>query len=155
MKAIREEIYTPGSDSIILSYYCPVSSLPTSTFQVCNVWSSSVSPVQLSLQADRFRLLMLAHLTSRFLFEITSKGSVVTDVMPVLSQMILDREADLRAALCLGVKMPCFSYHSLIVSDTKKAGDEFQNRDFRSVKWCWRCCCRVHKSAPALFTHTY
>lgn len=52
-----------------------------------------------SLQADRFRLRMLEHLTSRLLFERTLKGSLGTDVMPVLSQMILDREAEARAAL--------------------------------------------------------
>lgn len=52
-----------------------------------------------SLQADRFRLRMLLQKTSGFLFETMLKGSLGTDVIPVLSQMILDKVAVDRAAL--------------------------------------------------------
>lgn len=57
-------------------------------------------PLQVfSAQGDRFRRGILLHLRSRFLLEMRLKGSRGTDVMPVLSQMILDREAEARAAL--------------------------------------------------------
>lgn len=56
-------------------------------------------PHCLSLQADRFSFGILEHLTSRFLDEMRSKGSLGTEVMPVLSQMILDRDARDRADL--------------------------------------------------------
>lgn len=36
--------------------------------------------------------------------------------MPVLSQMILDRDALDRAVLCRALKTPGFSYHSLVIS---------------------------------------
>lgn len=115
--------------------------------------------MHLSLQANRFRRRRLEHLTSRFFLETALKGSLGTAVMPVLSQMILDREEDLRAALWLGLKTPWFSYHSLIVSDTRREGDEHQQRlhlkwiqvcDWSvcgeinwHFKWCWRCYCRT------------
>ena len=93
----------------------------------------------LSLQAARFRRLMLEQRTSRFLFEMTLKASEGTDVIPVLSQMILDRVAEDRAALCLGVKTPGFWYHSLIIS---KKGEQKQNRVNRDYsKWiCFLDC---------------
>lgn len=58
---------------------------------------------------------MLEQGTRRFLFEKMSKALVGTDVIPVLSQMILDRVTADRADLCLDVKTPGFSYHSLFI----------------------------------------
>jgi len=58
---------------------------------------------------------MLEHCTSWLLFEMTLKGSKGTDVIPVLSQMILDKLTEDRAVLCLGVKTPGFSYHNLYI----------------------------------------
>ncbi len=79
------------------------SVLRVSPTQGQKVWSCSVSPdlaVQgLSLQADRFRRRMLEQRTSRFLFEGMVKASVGTDVIPVLSQMILDMVVEDRARL--------------------------------------------------------
>lgn len=73
-------------------------------------------PHRISLQADRFSCWILEHLTSRFLEEMRSKASVGTEVMPVLSQMILDRDALDRAARCRALKTPGFSYHNLVIS---------------------------------------
>lgn len=73
-----------------------------------------------SLQADRFRRLMLEQRTSRFLFEMTLKASEGTDVIPVLSQMILDSVAEDRATLWREVKTPGFWYHSLFISKKEK-----------------------------------
>lgn len=80
-----------------------------------------------SLQANRLRRRMVEHLTNRFLLEMALKGSMGTDVMPVLSQMILEREAEDRAALWLLVKTPGFSYHSLNVWNSMKSS-YFMNR---------------------------
>lgn len=53
----------------------------------------------LSLQADRFTRRTPEQRTSRFLFERMVKASVGTDVIPVLSQMILGMLAEDRARL--------------------------------------------------------
>lgn len=81
-----------------------------------NDFGPVVLPHCLSLQADRFSRWILEQLTSRFLDEMRSKASLGTEVMPVLSQMILDRDARDRAALCRALKTPGFSYHSLVIS---------------------------------------
>lgn len=52
-----------------------------------------------SLQAARFSCGMVEQRTRRFLDVTRSKGSLGTEVMPVLSQMILARDAWDRAAL--------------------------------------------------------
>lgn len=87
-----------------------------------NVYSCAVSPEfsehGLSLQADRSRRLRVEQRTSRFVDDMTLNASLVTDVMPVLSQMILDRLIVDRVDLCLGVKTPGFSYHSLFQMKT-------------------------------------
>lgn len=73
---------------------------------------------------------MLEQRTSRFLFEMTLKASEGTDVIPVLSQMILDRVAEDRAALCLEVKTPGLWYHSLIISKKGEGKQTRVNRDY-------------------------
>ena len=70
----------------------------------------------LSLHAVRSTPRMLLQRTSRFLFETTLKAFAGTVVMPVLSQMILDKVTEDRATLCLAVKTPGFSCHSLTIS---------------------------------------
>lgn len=70
----------------------------------------------LSLQALRSTPRIPLQRVRRFLFEMTLKASRGTALTPVLSQIILDNLAFDRAALCLGVKTPGFSYHSLRIS---------------------------------------
>lgn len=88
--------------------------------------SSAVLPEVLksdvSLQADRSRRRKLLQLTSRLLRERRLKGSMGTDVMPVLSQTILDKLAEDRAVFCLGVKTPMFSNQNLTVSNKEEKG---------------------------------
>lgn len=97
-----------------------------------------------SLQADRFRLRMLLQKTSGFLFETMLKGSLGTDVIPVLSQMILDKVAANRAALWLGVKTPGFSYHSLIISNKRSSkSDQYQQVLYLKCIYFWDCVIRL------------
>lgn len=75
--------------------------------------SPEVWVLDLLLQADRSKRRMVLHWTSRLVLETRLKALAGTDVMPVLSHMILDKEAEDSAFLCLAVKTPGFSYQSL------------------------------------------
>lgn len=80
------------------------------------------SELGLSLQADRSKRLRFLQLMRRFVFEVRLKASKGTDVMPVLSQMILDKLAEARAVLCLMVKTPGFSNQNLKISNKHEKG---------------------------------
>lgn len=90
-------------------------------------WTLDV-PHRPSLQADRFSRGIAEQRTSRFLDEMRSKGSLGTEVMPVLSQMIRARDALDSADLCLALKTPGFSYHSLRISD-QEGGNRFRQEN--------------------------
>lgn len=70
-----------------------------------------------SLQALRFSRLTELQRTRRFFFVTRSKGFWGTEVIPVLSQMILANDASDRAFFCELLKTPEFSNHSLHMSD--------------------------------------
>ena len=74
----------------------------------------------LFLQAERFMRGMLEQWTRRFVAERRLKGSWGMLEMPVLSQIILAREASRSAVFWPGVNTPGFSYHILSTENGTK-----------------------------------
>ena len=85
-----------------------------------------------SIQADRFRRGRLEHGTRGFLFEMTLRVSRGTEVIPVLSQITLDKVMEERVLLCLEVNTPGFSHHSLEI--LKEEGNQTHYHQANTTK---------------------